>query len=123
MTTGPTETAGFEFYFAKLDTLVWVETSSSEVVIHSTRATFSPAHKACFIRELAAEGFIPEDCAWSASGSGDYSHSVRWQVDTAWLKPNPLLAAQTCRFVLRLIGFAALFWVAMMIILFCRSGA
>ena len=54
------EPQSFDFYLPLLDTLVRVERSGDQIVIRATRDTFSAACKASFIRELAAEGFIPD---------------------------------------------------------------
>ena len=104
----------YEFYFADLDTLVLVESSSEEVTIRATRNTFSEGRKLSFIHELAAEGFIPDNYAWvSACGSG-FSRGVRWLVDLSWLKnqlPDPSVSR---RFVLRTLAGAVLLWVVLM---------
>jgi hypothetical protein len=122
MTTPPPKLEGFEFYFAQLDTLVWVEPSPAAVVIHSSRATFSEARKLCFIRELAAEGFIPDDYYWRTLDGPEALRGVRWEVDASWLQRDAALAAQTRRFMVRLIGSAVLLWLIMMTALLVRGA-
>src|SRR5258708_19436005 len=62
-----------EFYFPGFDNLVLVENRPDGVVIRATRDNFSEARKSFFIRELAAEGFIPDACGWfSSSPPGDF---------------------------------------------------
>ena len=54
----------YEFSFPDLDTLVQVEERAGAVLVRATRDTFSSARKEYFIRELAAEGFIPDEFQW-----------------------------------------------------------
>src|SRR5512141_94968 len=89
MKTNTLEPETFEFCFSELDTLVCVENRSDEVLIHATRATFSEERKAYFIRELAAEGFIPVDYKWFSDRSSFSGNPVvRWLVDCSWWKPS-----------------------------------
>src|SRR5258708_7070593 len=102
----PRESHTFEFCFIELDyTLVRVEESAGEVTFRPTADTFSNHRKICFIRELAAEGFIPDDYRWfSLTGSETYTRGVRWLVDfSSWLKLDEALIARTNRLVRRLI--------------------
>ena len=69
-----------EFYFAKLDTLVRVEPFDDVVTIRASRDTFSPQGKECFIRELAAEGFIDDDYRWVSPAGLNPTRCVRWFV-------------------------------------------
>ena len=114
------EDRSFEFYFDRLDTLVLVETRDDAVVIRATRDTFSEQRKESFIRELAAEGFIPDECHWFSGVGGAAVARVRWLVDYSWLKPNEALAAQTRRFVTRLLASATLLWLLLVGSLFWR---
>jgi len=103
----------FEFYFPKMDTLVCVENQPDGVVIRATRATFSEEHKDCFIRELAAEGFIPDACRWTSSAlSGN--PVIHWLVDRSWCKLSPVATAGTRRFMVRLLAGSTLLWLLLM---------
>src|SRR5258708_7273865 len=104
----------FEFSFPQLDTLVRVEESAGDVIIRATRDTFSEARKLCFVRELAAEGFIPEEYRWFALSGCESIGSLRWVVDFSWLKLDAAQTAHTRRIMIRLIGAAALFWLVQM---------
>jgi hypothetical protein len=99
----------YTFSFPRLDTVVEVEAIEDSVVIHASRNTFSPARKACFLRELAAEGFIAEEHAasWKAE-------SVRWKVDPAGFMPDAEHEASTRRFMLRLFFSAVALWLLLM---------
>jgi hypothetical protein len=120
----PTKSHAFEFCFVNLDyTLVRVEESAGEVTIRATADTFSNHRKVCFIRELAAEGFIPDDYRWfSLAGAETYSRGVRWLVDFSWLKIDEALAARTARLVRRLIVPVTLLWMLMIYLIFPSQG-
>lgn len=109
----------YVFDFPPIDTVVAVEPSANGVIIRSSRNTFSAARKTCFIRELAAEGFIGEEYGsdwFSASGA------VRWRVDAAGFMPDAACVARTRRFMLRLIFSAAGLWLLLLGLLLLRAG-
>lgn len=123
MKTRTIEPESFEFYFSKLDTLVCVENRSNQVLIRATKATFSEAHKACFIRELAAEGFIPNDYQWfNEHSSYSVEPGVRWLVDRSWCKLSPVATARARQFMVRALVGGVLLWLLLMASLFLRSA-
>ena len=123
MKTTVLEPPGFDFYFGPLDTLVRVEEVDEQVVIRATRDTFSGQRKACFIRELAAEGFIPDRYHWFTAVGDAGRLGIRWRVDVSWLKFNPELTIATRRFMLRVLGAATVLWLVLMTTLFLRSAS
>ena len=112
----------FEFYFPDVDTLVLVESSSSAVIIRASRNTFTERRKRCFIHELAAEGFIPDDYEWLSLAGSELSRGVRWMVDLSWLKPDPTMLAGADRFMVRLLGGAAVLWVGLMTLVWLHAA-
>ena len=116
----PAERRAFEFCFLELDyTLVRVEESAGEVTIRATAYTFSRRRKISFIRELAAEGFIPDEYQWSSmSETGSDFHGIRWLVDNSWLKIDEALNARNHRVVRRLIVPVTLLWLLMLYLVF-----
>src|SRR5947209_10934805 len=93
-------TKQFEFYFPDIDTRVLVEEGEEEVVVSATRNAFSELRKTFFIRELAAEGFIPDEYqGFSGFGAVTWLR-VRWLVDTSWVKANEVHAALARRFMM-----------------------
>lgn len=122
MNTHALEPRSFVFCFSSLDTLVLVENLAEEIVIRASRNTFSEERKACFIRELAAEGFIPDHHQWLAPAGPETSRGVRWLVDISCFRPDKALAAGTRRFMVRLLSSAALLWLLMMCLLFLRHA-
>ncbi len=108
----------YEFHFPELDTLVLVEASEADVTIRATRDTFSEQRKRCFIHELAAEGFIPDDYEWRSLAGSEMSRGVRWFVDVSWLRIDPAVTAIARRFMVRLLAGGFLLWFALMAGLF-----
>ena len=108
----------YTFDFPRLDTVVEVEAIEDRVVIHASRDTFSPARKACFLRELAAEGFIDEAFAGDWPGAAP----VRWLVDPTEFLPAAASRAQTRRFMLQLFVSALGLWLGLMALLWLHAS-
>ena len=104
----------FEFWFPHLDTHIRVEEQDDEVIIRASRNTFSERRKTLFIRELAAEGFIPENYQWFSDFHSATWMRVRWLVDMSWLKPTPIQVAKARRFKLRVFLYSSLLWLSLM---------
>jgi hypothetical protein len=99
-------TGHFEFCFPSLDTLLLVEVAEGDVTIRATRDTFSAQRKAHFVRELVAEGFIPEELKWFPVGEPQsFQRGVCWLVDFSWLGIDEAVVAWTRR---RVVGFLCL---------------
>ena len=108
----------YEFSFPRLDTLILVENWNDRVVVRATRDTFSDEKKNCFVRELAAEGFISDDYLWISSGSHFSQGPLNWLVDYSWLKLDQQMIAKTRRFVVHLLAGGVLLWLILMFALF-----
>ncbi len=105
----PVESRRFEFGFPQLDTLLRVEVLDDGVIVRASRDTFTAQRKACFVRELAAEGFIPDEYRWFAQeDKGEFHRGVRWLVDFSWMEISEVIAARSRRFMLRLLTCACL---------------
>lgn len=104
----------FEFYFPDLDNLILVENlEDGGVIIRATRDVFSQQRKAFFIRQLAAEGFIPDSYQWwSGSATG-----VTWVIDITWLKLPRVWLRRSKKFMVRLLVFSGVLWLALMRVL------
>lgn len=122
MKTETVTTKIYEFCFPELDTLVQVENWNNRVIIRATRDSFSDERRTCFVRELAAEGFIPDDYRWFSAGSYFSRWPVRWLVDFTWLKLDPQMLAQTDRFMARLFAGVVLLWFVLMTTLFLNEA-
>jgi hypothetical protein len=103
----------FEFHFRDLDTRVQVENPDSDtVIVRATRNTFSDRRKIAFIRQLAAEGFIPDRCQWYPLPGG--MPRIQWVIDVSWLRVSDSAKARTRRFLLGAIGTGFVLWTAIL---------
>ena len=98
------------------ENLILVENRRTGVLIRAARDNFSSPRKSFFIRELAAEGYIPG--RYEGLGDLDAETNLNWVVDRSWLRPSPALKQRTDRFMLRLLGFSFLFWLAILALAF-----
>src|SRR5690242_10422697 len=111
----------FEFYFPDLDNMMLVEClEDGSVRIRVTKNNISEKRKVAFIRELAAEGFIPEYYQWF-SGSAVGSLGVTWVKDYSWVKIPTTVIRRSKRFMFTLLVGAGILWVAMMRVVFVSS--
>ncbi|HUJ43719.1 MAG TPA: hypothetical protein VLW52_08945 [Opitutaceae bacterium] len=120
MNTSTTNPQIFDFCFPELDTLVQVEAADGAVVIRASRDTFSEIRRQRFIRELAAEGFIPDQYQWLGSAAPGIAGGVRWLVDASCFQPGPTRIAETRRFMFRLLGAGGLLWLLLISMLVAR---
>jgi hypothetical protein len=113
MNTPALKSRCFEFYFRDVDTYVQVEHPDTDtVIVRATRNTFSERRKVSFIRELAAEGFIPDGCQWYPLPAG--LPRIRWVVDMSWLRLSESAKSRTRRLMFSLIGGGVLLWTALL---------
>jgi len=114
MRTQKVSPVGFDFYFPELDTLVLVECDDEDtVIVRATRDNFSEQRKIRFIRNLAAEGFIP-DAFQFYSGSAAGFPEVRWSIDYSWLEIPEAVKRRANRFMGRALVCGILLWIAAM---------
>lgn len=122
MNTSSIEPRVYHFSFPALDTLLQVEETGGEVTIRASRNSFSEARKTRFIRELAEEGFIPDRFRWLCSSAASAATGVYWLVDRSCFRPDATQTGCTRRFMLRLLGAVACFWLVLMGLLFLRGA-
>lgn len=113
MNTPALKNPSFEFHFRDLDTRVQVENPDPDtVIVRTTRNTFSDRRKVAFIRQLAAEGFIPDRCQWYPLPGG--MPRIQWVVDVSWLRVSESTKARTRRVMFSLIGAGFIVWTAIL---------
>jgi len=88
-----------ELYDLRRDNLLRVENRGDCVVIRAARSNVSAASKESFIRYLATEGFVPEQCQWNSSELSPSLPEVTWVADDSWVSARH-----------RLIRLASLVW-------------
>jgi hypothetical protein len=100
MKTPTAETQFFEFRFPHLDTMLRLEVNNENATIYASRDSFSQLRKEMFIRELNAEGFIPETVLGYFGSDPEVPCSgVRWIVDHGWRARDEVSEASAQRFV------------------------
>ncbi len=103
------------------ENLIVVENSGDSVVIRATRDNFSEREKVCFIRYLAAEGFISDE--FEHFRKSDWpGTSITWVVDHRWVRRKPAYLQRVDRFMIQLFVFASILWLAQMSFAFLSSA-
>ena len=102
-----------EFFHRKPENFLFIENREDGVIIRAAHDNFSEERKFKFIRELAAEGFIPDHFQWFADRSTDGMPRVKWLIDDSWIKSRQPLEHNTDRFVLRLFLTASVLWLVL----------
>ena len=115
MKAAPPDFRRFEFHFPKVDMRVRVEVADGRVTVRASRNAFDERRKDSFIRELAAEGFIPESNRWKSLTGG---RGVRWIIDRSWMGSEEPTPEVRRRSALRLFSGAALATALLMSLLF-----
>lgn len=103
------------------ENVILVENSEDSVAIHAARDNFSEGAKVCFIRYLAAEGFISDEFE-DFRKSGWHGTSITWTVDQSWAKPGPAYLQRVDRFMIQLFASASVLWLAQMTFAFLYSA-
>ena len=109
----------YDFFFGELDTLIRVEKFQGEVVVRCTRESFSRRRREFFIRELAAEGFIPDQFHWELLAEDIGSRGVRWITDCSWVELPKALLARSRRFMIGLLTASTMLWAVAMVACVC----
>ena len=102
--------------------LILVENSADGVVIRAARDNLSERDKACFIRYLAAEGFISDEFeSFGRSGAGRTT-SLTWLVEQNWARHQRGQLERVERFMIQLLISASALWLALFAFALLRSA-
>jgi hypothetical protein len=93
--------------------LIVVENSEERVVIRAPGKNFSEREKDCFIRYLAAEGFISDEFEHFRK-SGWNGTSITWAVEQSRVKCESIRLRRADRFMIQLFISASVLWLALM---------
>lgn len=104
------------------ENLLLIENNEGGVVIRAARDNFSERGKACFIRYLAAEGFISVEFERFPRTASHASTSITWAVDQSWVKRDYAVRQRANRFMIRLFIVASALWLAFMTFAFLHSA-
>ena len=104
------------------ENLILVENSEDSVVIRAARDNFSERKKVCFIRYLAAEGFISDEFQGFGKSGSRRTTSISWVVDQDPLKCESAQLKRADRFMIQLFISASALWLALMVFAFLHSA-
>jgi hypothetical protein len=110
----------FEFYLRELDNHLLVESTDRSVTIRASRDNCSERRKAFFLREINAEGYIPDSCQAHIASSP--AQPVRWIIDGSWKKPSPRPRLGS-PFMVRLLVYGGVLWLELLTLLFLSAGS
>ncbi len=105
----------YEFYYHEPYNLLLVEQDENGVLIRAAWNNFSDRRKACFIKEIAAEGFIPDRHQWFSNFEENGYNGIRWVVDRSWVKANPGPAHKAKKFMMWMLLLTSFLWLLMMV--------
>ncbi|EEF62838.1 hypothetical protein [Pedosphaera parvula] len=111
-----------EFYRRQPENHILVQNNKDDVLIRATHDNFSDQRKAAFIRELAAEGFIPDHYQWFSDPDASNYLGIRWVVDSSWLQINNQIARKGEMLCGRALMVAAVLWVILVALVLMSVG-
>lgn len=113
-----------EFVRYRPENFILVENDADgTVLIHAARNNFSERQKGAFIRELAAEGFIPDHLEKIFdSDFSDPSIDVQWVIDQSWMQIYPAVRKSATRAVVTVLLVAVSLCVLLMTAAILRTG-
>jgi len=103
------------------ENLILVENSEDSVVIRAARDNFSERKKVCFIRYLAAEGFISDEFQGFGKSGSRRTTSISWVVDQERAQRQCTHLERVDRFMIQLFLWASALWLALMAFAFLHS--
>jgi hypothetical protein len=106
----------FEFSTFNPENLIHVENEAQRVLIHAAYDNFSPRRKSFLIRQLAAEGYIPDQYEHFSELAWD--EGVVWVIDRSLIAIGPGVTRRSGRLMRRLLLGGCLLWVLELLVMF-----
>jgi hypothetical protein len=110
--------APIEFSTHNPENLIIIENSGKVVIIRAAYDNFSPRRKAFLIRQLAAEGYIPDQFESYSEDEFCRLPGLIWTIDRSLLILSAEAIRHSTQFMQRLIMGSCLLWLLEMIVLF-----
>ena len=102
-----------EFHCRQPDNYILVQNHKDGVMIRATSDNFSEQRKAAFIRELAAEGFIPDHYQWFLDADASNYLAIKWIIDPSWLRVEKRLVGKAELICGRALLLVAIVWLVL----------
>lgn len=97
-----------EFYDFRTDNFLRVEKCDDLVTVRAMREPVPEQEKNLFIRRLALEGFLPEDCQGTKSAGRSSLTHIQWLIDASWVTLEHRAARLVSRYFRPLLASAGL---------------
>jgi hypothetical protein len=102
--------------------LILLENNVDGVVIRAARDNLSERAKACFIRYLAAEGFISDEFKSFGKSGSHHTTSITWVVEQNCARRQHSRLQRVERFMIQLLISASALWLALLAFALLRSA-
>ena len=106
-----------EFHCMQPENYILVQNHKDGVMIRATSDNFSEQRKAAFIRELAAEGFIPDHYQWFLDADASNYLAIKWIIDPSWLRVDKRLAKKAELLYGRALLLVAVVWMILVVMI------
>jgi hypothetical protein len=111
-----------EFISHQPSNFILVENGESGVVIRAACDNFSEQRKSLFIKQIAAEGFIPDIYQWFSNPDSGGFPSLEWIIDSSWVKVHAAVRRKADRAMGRMFLAATVLWLTLMGALFATAA-
>jgi hypothetical protein len=110
-----------KFHQKNPENFILVENDRNKARIRAAFDNFTEARKIYFIKELAAEGFIPDHYQWFSDPNADGYFGIPWIIDDSWLEVDRAGTQRTEMLCRRMLFLACLLWVVLMVLILWNS--
>ncbi len=104
----------YEFCNNEPYNLILVEQKEDGVLIRAAWDNFSDRRKAFFIKQIAAEGFIPDRYQWFSNFEANSYTGIRWVIDRSWVTVDREQVWKARRLVWGMLLAALFFWLILL---------
>jgi hypothetical protein len=112
-----------EFCIQRPYNLILVEEHEDSITVRAAADDFNDERKSAFIRELAAEGFIPDRYQWYSGSDFSGYAGVTWVIDRSWLPNTPaLMRRKAMPWIIGSFGGACVLFLLLMCAVFSWQG-
>ena len=110
-----------EMATASPENFLLIENHADGVTVRAALNNFSERRKLFLIRELAAEGYIPDCFQWYHGGESCGNLMVTWITDYSWMEIPTVVKARARRFMGRLFLYSGLLFLCALVLVLVGS--